>query len=88
VTAAVFDTPAAVAVTVTLVEVVTDPAVAANVAELAPAATVAETGTVTAALLLLRLIANPPAAAAFVSKTVMTTQPAPPAPTRKSATRR
>jgi hypothetical protein len=44
--------------------------VAVNAADVAPAATVVDPGTLTAALLLARAIAAPPAGAAFVSATV------------------
>ncbi|HUI58056.1 MAG TPA: hypothetical protein VLY04_23945 [Bryobacteraceae bacterium] len=59
-----------VAVTVADCEVVKVPAVALNVAEVAPAATVTDTGTVNAALLLVNVTALPPVGAAWFSVTV------------------
>ena len=70
VTAAVAVAPDALAVTVTLCNVEALPAVAVNVALVAPEATVTEAGTVSAALLLLRLTAKPALGAAFVKPTV------------------
>ena len=75
--AKVFDTLPAVAVSVTVVAVLTAVTVAVNVALVAPAATVTDAGTVTAELLLARLIANPPVAAAAFSVTVQLSVPAP-----------
>lgn len=63
----VCETPARVAVRVTVCPVETEATVAEKLALVAPAATLTEAGTVTAALLLARLIANPPLpAAAFI----------------------
>jgi hypothetical protein len=64
------DTPPAVAVNVTDWEVDTAATFALNVALVAPAATVTEPGTVTTVLLLLKLTAVPPLAAAVLSVTV------------------
>jgi hypothetical protein len=62
---------------VAVVAVLTADAEAVNVAVVAPAATVTDDGTVTAVLLLERVIANPPVAAAAVSVTVHESVPAP-----------
>lgn len=65
--AKVLETPPALAVRVAVCAVDTAATVALNVALVAPAAIVTEVGTATAALLLARLTAKPPAgAAAFV----------------------
>jgi hypothetical protein len=70
ITEAVLFTPAALAVTVALCDVEALPAVAVNIPLVAPEATVMEAGTVSAALLLLRLTAKPALGAAFVNPTV------------------
>jgi hypothetical protein len=57
--------------------VVTEDAVAVKLALVAPAVTVMDAGTFTAALLLARLTANPPLAAAVFSDTVQLSVPAP-----------
>jgi hypothetical protein len=57
--------------------VLTDKTVAVKLAVVAPEATVTEAGTVTAELLLARLTANPPLAAATFSVTVQLSVPAP-----------
>jgi hypothetical protein len=57
--------------------VLTADTVAVKLAVVAPAATVTEAGTVTAVLLLARLTANPPPAAAVFSVTVQLSLPAP-----------
>ena len=67
----------ALAVNVTVAAVLTEVAVAVNVALLDPAATVTEVGTVTAVLLLAKPTANPPVAAAAFSVTVQLSVPAP-----------
>ena len=67
----------AAAVKVTVVAVLTDEYVAVKFALVAPAATVTEAGTVTAALLLARLTASPPLAAAAFSVTVQLSVPEP-----------
>lgn len=69
--------PPAVAVSVTVVAVVTEDAAAVKLALNAPAATVTKAGTVTAELLLARLTANPPVAAAAFRETVQLSVPAP-----------
>jgi hypothetical protein len=56
--------------------VLTDKTVAVKLAVVAPAATVTDAGTVTAELLLVRLTANPPLAAATFSVTVQLSVPA------------
>ena len=66
----------ALAVRVTVSAVLTEETVAVKLALLAPAATVTEAGTVTAPLLLARLTANPPLAAAVFSVTVQLSVPA------------
>jgi hypothetical protein len=75
--AKVFDTLFALAVSVTVVAVLTAVAVAVNVALLDPAATVTDAGMVTAVLLLARLTASPPVAAAAFNETVQLSVPAP-----------
>ena len=65
-----FDAVPALAVTVTVCDVVTEATEAANVALDALAGTVTEAGTVTAVLLLDKVTPNPPAGAAEVSVTV------------------
>ena len=75
--AKVFDTLPAVAVSVTVAAVLTAETVAVKVALVAPAATVTEAGTVTFELLLARLTANPPVAAAAFNVTVQLSVPAP-----------
>jgi hypothetical protein len=67
----------ALAVSVTVVEVLTEETVAAKLAVVAPEATVTEAGTVTAALLLARPIVNPPLPAAELKVTVQLSVPAP-----------
>jgi hypothetical protein len=67
----------ALAVRVAVCAVLTDETVAANLALLAPAATVTEAGTVTALLLLERLTLNPPLGAAALNATVQESVPAP-----------
>jgi hypothetical protein len=67
----------ALAVSVTVVAVLTEETVAVKVAVLAPAATVTEAGTVTALLLLARFTWNPPVAAAALTVTVQLSVPAP-----------
>ena len=69
-------TPAAVAVNVAVCAALTDTAVAVNAALVAPAATVTEAGTVTAALLLVRFTVSG-LAAAPVSVTAQASAPAP-----------
>ena len=75
--AKVFATLPALAVRVTVSAVLTEETVAVKLALVAPAATVTEAGTVTAPLLLARLTANPPLAAAVFSVTVQLSVPAP-----------
>ena len=75
--AKVFDELPALAVRVTVVELLTVPAVAVKLALVAPEATVTDEGTVTAALLLARLTASPPLAAAAFSVTEQVSVPAP-----------
>ena len=75
--AKVFETLPALAVSVTVAAVLTAVTVAEKLAVVAPAATVTEAGTVTAELLLARLTANPPVAAAAFSVTVQVSVPAP-----------
>ncbi|MGC4053269.1 MAG: hypothetical protein QM757_28530 [Paludibaculum sp.] len=70
VTDAVFDDPLAVAVTVTAVLAVTEVAAAENDAEVEPAATVTEEGTVRAVLLSEIATTRPPVGAALVKVTV------------------
>ena len=65
------------AVSVTVVAVLTAVTVAEKVALVEPDATVTDAGTVTALLLLPRLTANPPPAAATFSVTVQVSVPAP-----------
>jgi hypothetical protein len=65
------------AVSVTVWAVLTEDTVAVKPAVDAPAATVTEVGTVTAVLLLARLTANPPDAAAVFNVTVQLSVPAP-----------
>jgi len=67
---------AALALNVTEAAVLTEETVAVKAALVAPAATVTEAGTVTALLLLERLTANPPVAAAVFSVTVQLSVPA------------
>jgi hypothetical protein len=71
------DAPPALAVSVTAVAVLTAVTVAGKGALVDPAATVTETGKVTALLLLPRLTTNPPAAAAALTVTVQLFVPAP-----------
>ena len=71
------DTLFAFAVKVSACVVVTEAAVAVNAALVALAGTVIADGTVTAALLLDRLTANPPVGAAAVSVTVQVSFPEP-----------
>jgi hypothetical protein len=75
--AALADTPLAVAVRVALCAVVTAEAVAVKPADVAPLATVTDAGTVTALLLLDRFTASPPLPAAEVSVTVQASVAAP-----------
>ncbi|MFZ1941296.1 MAG: hypothetical protein WAU67_19495, partial [Terracidiphilus sp.] len=75
--AKVWFTPPALAVRVTSAPDVTDETVAVKFALVAPEATVTEAGTVTAALLLARLTAKPPVAAAAFRVTVQLSAPAP-----------
>jgi len=70
-------TEPALAVKVTVSELLTAVTVAEKLALEAPEATVTEAGTVTALLLLERLTANPPLAAAAFSVTVQLSVPAP-----------
>ena len=70
-------TPSAEAVKVTACATFTADTVAANVALVAPPATITWAGTVTAGLLLARLMAKPPLAAATFSVTVQLSLPAP-----------
>jgi hypothetical protein len=74
--AKVFATLPALAVRVTVSAMLTEETVAVKLALVAPAATVTEAGTVTALLLLARLTANPPLAAAVFSVTVQLSVPA------------
>jgi hypothetical protein len=67
----------ALAIRVTACATFTAETVAAKVALVAPAATVTETGTVTAALFVARLTVNPPLGAAAFSVTVQLSVPAP-----------
>jgi hypothetical protein len=67
----------ALAVRVAVCAVLTEETVAVNVALLAPAATAREAGTVTALLLLARLTAKPPVAAAAFRVTVQLSVPDP-----------
>ena len=73
----VFAALPALAVSVTVVAVLTEEAVAGKFALIAPAATVTDAGTVTEALLLARLTTSPPLAAAAFSVTVQLSVPAP-----------
>jgi hypothetical protein len=75
--AKLWDAPAAVAERVTACAALTAETVAEKLALVAPAATVTEGGTETAGLLLARLTANPPVAAAALSPTVHTSAPDP-----------
>jgi hypothetical protein len=75
--AKVFDALPALAVRVTVVAVLTAVTVAVKLALVAPAATVTEAGTVTFELLLARLTAKPPVAAAAFSVTVQLSVPEP-----------
>jgi hypothetical protein len=75
--AKVFDVPPAEAVSVTVCAVLTEVTVAVKVALPAPAATLTEDGTATAVLLLARLTANPPDAAAAFNDTVQLSVPVP-----------
>ena len=75
--AKVWETLPAVAVSVTDTALPTDETLAEKLALVAPEATVTEVGTVTAALLLVRLTANPPVDAAEFSDTVHVSVPAP-----------
>jgi hypothetical protein len=72
----VFATLLALAVRVTVCAVLTVVTVAVKPAEVDPAATVTEAGTVTAELLLARLTVNPPVGAAVFSDTVQLSVPA------------
>lgn len=65
------------AVSVTVAAVLTAVAVAVKLALVAPAATVTDAGTVTFELLLARLTAKPPVAAAAFNVTVQLSVPAP-----------
>ena len=76
-TAKVSVAPPPLAVSVTAAPEVTDDTVAVKFALVAPEATVTLAGTVTALLLLARLTANPPLAAAAFSVTVQLSVPAP-----------
>jgi hypothetical protein len=71
------ETPAALAVSVTVRAVGTDDTVAVNPALVSPAATVTVAGSFTAVLLLDKLTLNPPLGAAAVSATVQRSVPAP-----------
>jgi hypothetical protein len=73
----VFETPPAVAVSVTACAAVTESTVAVKVALLEPAATVTVAGTFTAVLLLDRLTLAPPVPAAALRLTVQASVPAP-----------
>ena len=75
--AKVADTPASVAVRVTLCAVVTAETVAVKPPVVAPAATVTLAGTLTDVLLLARLTARPPDGAAALRATVQLSVPAP-----------
>lgn len=75
--AKICDTPAELAVRVTVCEVLTEETVAMKLAAVAPAATVTVAGTVTAELLLARLTIKPPLPAAALSVTVQLSVPAP-----------
>lgn len=70
------DTLPAVAVRVAVCAEVTVATVAVKLAEVAPAATVTEAGTVTAELLLARVTLIPPVAAVAVRLTVQVSDPA------------
>jgi hypothetical protein len=74
--AKVFATPPALAVSVTVCPELTEDTVAVKIPVVDPAATVTVAGTVTAELLLARLTANPPLAAATFSVTVQLSLPA------------
>jgi hypothetical protein len=69
--------PPALAVSVTAAPELTDETFAAKLALMAPDATFTDAGTATALLLLLRVTANPPLAAAAFSVTVQLSVPAP-----------
>ena len=73
----VSETPPALAVSVTVCAELTEETVAVKLAEVDPAPTVTEAGTVTAGLLLAKLTAEPPLAAAALSVTVQLSVPAP-----------
>jgi hypothetical protein len=75
--AKVWGVPPAVAERVTVCAALTDETVAEKLALVAPAATVTEAGTETAALLLERFTVNPPVAAAVLRDTVHVSVPAP-----------
>jgi hypothetical protein len=75
--AKICDTPFALAVRVTVCEVLTEVTVAVKLAVVAPAATVTVAGTVTAELLLARLTIKPPLPAAVFKVTVQLSVPAP-----------
>jgi hypothetical protein len=75
--AKICDTPFALAVRVTVCEVLTEETVAMKLAAVAPAATVTVAGTVTAELLLARLTIKPPLPAAVFRVTVQLSVPAP-----------
>jgi hypothetical protein len=75
--AKICDTPAALAVSVTVCEVLTEETVAMKLAAVAPAVTVTVAGTVTAELLLARLTIKPPLPAAVLRVTVQLSVPAP-----------
>jgi hypothetical protein len=73
----VFVPPLALAVRVAVAALLTEETVAVKLAEVEPAATVTEAGTLTALLLLARLTASPPVVAAVFSETVQLSAPAP-----------
>lgn len=75
--AVAWDTPPALASRVADCAVFTAETLAVKLAEVAPAATLVAAGTVTAALLLVRLILRPPAGAAEFSVTAQLSVPAP-----------
>jgi hypothetical protein len=75
--AKICDTPLALAVRVTVCEVLTEETVAMKLAAVAPAATVTVAGTVTAESLLVRLTIKPPLPAAALRVTVQLSVPAP-----------
>jgi hypothetical protein len=69
--------PSALAVSIAVCVVLTGETVAVKPALLAPAGTVTEAGTITAGLLLVRLVVSPPLGAAAFSVTVQLSLPAP-----------